>query len=195
VNFCGRAVLVLIGIVAVALLLAACGGGDDSGDTGVPAGYPYPVQAITRINDRSHLAAGVVYSDYTSDPPTSGPHLYIPAPWGISDLALPKEEPVHNMEHGGVVVWYNCNASAPAPAAAGPLGTDDCARLRADLSSVVAPAVQSGKYVLMTPYSSMDSRIALTAWGYLDKFSEFDAARVTKFIDTFECKFDPEHFC
>jgi hypothetical protein len=47
----------------------------------------------------------------------------------------------------------------------------------------------------MTPYADMDGRIALTAWGFLDTFEEFDAARVQKFIDTFECNFDPEHFC
>ncbi len=47
----------------------------------------------------------------------------------------------------------------------------------------------------MTPYTLMDSRIALTAWGYLDTFEEFDEARVRAFIETFECNFDPEGFC
>jgi hypothetical protein len=41
----------------------------------------------------------------------------------------------------------------------------------------------------------MPRRIALTAWGILDEFDEFDGARVKLFIDTFECAYDPEHFC
>ncbi|MEO8457804.1 MAG: DUF3105 domain-containing protein [Chloroflexota bacterium] len=189
----------LLLITVIGALGAACGGGGgDATMMTVPDGYPYPVQTPTLINDRSHLAQGVVYDKYTSDPPTSGPHLFVPANWGISDLALPKEQPVHNMEHGGVVIWYNCNASVPAspPAAAsGPLSTDDCATLRNSLSAIVAPAAQAGHHIVMTPYASMDSRIGLTAWGYLDKFNTFDQARVTMFINTFECKFDPEHFC
>jgi hypothetical protein len=92
------------------------------------------------------------------------------------------------MEHGGAVVWYNCNA-APR------LETDACAELRNALSRVVSGALADGKSVLMTPYTGMDSHIALTAWAYLDTFGEFDEARVRMFIDTFECNFDPEGFC
>ena len=183
----GAAALVVLVVVVVLALIN--GGGDDDGGGDVDLStYPYPVQAIEQIVDRSHFPVGQTYDDYNSNPPTSGPHAAAPAPWGVSDLAVPKETAVHNMEHAGVVVWYNCNA--------GPmLETEDCATLRNDLSEVVAPEVGSGRSVLMTPYPGMDARIALTSWGYLDTFDEFDADRVRMFIETFECNIDLEGFC
>jgi hypothetical protein len=178
-------------LVAIAGGLTLFGGGGGTGEIGssaVPDGYPYPVQAIERIADRSHFPVGQVYHTYNSDPPTSGPHAAAPAPFAISDVAIAKEMAVHNMEHAGVVVWYDCNAEPV-------LSGEDCTSLRNELGAVVQAAIASGKRVLMTPYADMDGRIALTAWGFLDTFEEFDAARVQKFIDTFECNFDPEHFC
>lgn len=181
-------IVAVAAVAVVAAVLFAGGGSDGSGSTEVPAGYAYPVQAVTRIEDRTHFPVGQAYSSYTSDPPTSGPHAAAPANWGISDVAVAREMAVHNMEHAGVVVWYNCNA---APILSG----GDCTQLRNDLGGVVQAAIGNGKRVLMTPYAGMDQRIALTAWGFLDAFDEFDAARVKDFIDTFECNYDPEHFC
>lgn len=183
----GGVALILI-IVGFGVALLSGGGGNSTDVTAVPAGYPYRVQAIERIADRSHFPVGQVYNAYNSDPPTSGPHAAAPAPFAISDAAVPKETAVHNMEHAGVVVWYNCNAEPV-------LSGEDCTSLRNQLGATVQAAIASGKRVLMTPYADMDGLIALTAWGFLDTFEEFDAARVQKFIDTFECNFDPEHFC
>ncbi len=191
----GRLALsVIAAIAALAVAAGACGGGDNSSSslpTAAPVtNYPYPVQRFDEVQPgHQHLAAGQTFDGYNSNPPTSGPHTPAPVPWGISDVAIPKEQAVHNMEHAGVVVWYNCNAG-PAPLAA-----DQCARLRSDLAGVVQPLLSAGKKVVMTPYPGMDHRIALTAWQYLDAFDEFDAQRVRTFIETFECHTDVEHFC
>jgi hypothetical protein len=173
--------------VLIVLLFADGNGGDDDPDIDLST-YPYPVEAPPLIEERGHFDLGVTYDDYTSDPPTSGPHARVPANPGISDLAIPKEQAVHNMEHGDVVVWYNCNAGQP-------LSNEECAQLRNDLSQGVQAQIAAGNDVLMTPYPAMGSRIALTSWGYLDKFDAFDAARVEMFIETFECNYDPEGFC
>ena len=95
---------------------------------------------------------------------------------------------VHNMEHGQVVVWYNCNAPQP-------LNADACNTLKQSLAAVVTEASNRGKRVVMTPYPAMDYRIALTAWQFLDGFDEFDAQRVRTFIDTFYCHTNLEGFC
>ncbi len=180
--------------LAVILLGAACSGsggdavGDGDGDALDPSGYAYPVQHIEEIEARDHFPTGQTYDSYNSNPPTSGPHADTFVPNGVSELPVAKEVAVHNMEHAGVVVWYNCNAG-PA------LDTDACAVLRNQLSQVVLQEVADGNGVMMTPYSLMHARIALTAWGYLDTFEGFDEARVRAFIDTFECNFDPEDFC
>jgi hypothetical protein len=175
-----------IAALALVVLASACGGGGTK-ELDLSS-YPYPAEQIQETESRDHFPTGQTYDDYNSNPPTSGPHADTFAPVGVSELAVAKEVAVHNMEHAGVVVWYNCSAKPL-------LDTGACATLRNQLSQVVLQEVADGNAVLMTPYALMDSRIALTAWGYLDAFEEFDEARVRAFIDTFECNFDPEHFC
>ncbi len=183
-------------IAALAVAAGACGGGGDSASslpTAAPVtNYPYPVQRFDEVQPgHQHLAAGQTFDSYNSNPPTSGPHAPAPVPWGVFDVAIAKETAVHNMEHAAVVVWYNCNAGP----ASGGLTAGQCAMLRNDLEGLVLPLLSAGRKVVMTPYPSMDHRIALTAWQYLDAFDEFDAQRVKTFIATFECHTDVEHFC
>ena len=146
--------------------------------------YPYDEQTFDD-QGRSHSPP---YEGYNSNPPTSGPHAAAVA-WGVHDNPVPKESALHNMEHGGVVVWYNCADGAQ------PLAPVDCFALRDQLAAVVRPEVDKGLYVIMTPYAEMESLIAMTAWRTLDSFDSFDGARVQAFIDSFECRFDPERAC
>jgi hypothetical protein len=187
-----RSLLFAANLSLTLLLLAACGGSDDAGDGDNGdldlSSYAYSVQTPDVLDDRSHFDPGLTYEDYTSNPPTSGPHASIWADPGIYDVAIPKEQAVHSMEHSNVIVWYNCNAEPS-------LSNDDCTTLRNALSQVVQSEIGNGKGVVMTPYLGMDSHIALTAWGYLDTFEEFDGERVRTFIETFECNYDPEDFC
>jgi Protein of unknown function (DUF3105) len=194
--------VLVIGAAALALL----GGGSRGLHTeAAPVeDYPYPVQMFppdpgSSIVDppgptpilprgRRHIAVGERYDDYNSNPPTSGPHTAPVAP-GVYDEPVAKEALVHNMEHGQVVVWYNCDGG-PAP-----LTVEDCRRLRDDLAAVVNDALDRGKQVVMTPYPNMDQRIALTAWQFLDAFDDFGAQRVRTFIDTFYCHTNLEGFC
>jgi hypothetical protein len=105
---------------------------------------------------------------YNSTPPTSGPHYGSLARWGVHSEPIPDELLVHNLEDGGVGVWYNC-----------PHG---CPDLVEQLESVVEPYHEG---VLLAPYPGMDTRIALTAWTRLDRFDGFDQERVQRFIRAF----------
>jgi hypothetical protein len=171
-----------IGVLAVVIvvIVALSGGGDDRPD------YPYTVQTF-EDQGREHLAPGQAYDFYNSNPPTSGPHAPAPAEWGIHDQPIPKEVPVHNMEHGGVIVWYDCTAGDA------PLDETACQELRDQLAAVVESSLPD-RLVLMTPQAGMESRIALTAWGNLDTLNEFDGERVDAFIQSFERRFNPEGF-
>lgn len=82
--------------------------------------------------------------------------------------AIPDEVLVHNLEHGGIGVHYNC--------------PDGCDELVDQLAGVVR---RSGK-IVMSPYPGMETRIALTAWNFLDAFDDFDEVRIKDFIDTHE---------
>ncbi len=184
-------------LAGLVLALAACGGSGGSGGnsggsvTAAPVeNYPYPLQRFDEVQPgHAHLAAGQTFDGYNSDPPTSGPHAPQAAAWGVSPVVVAKEVAVHNMEHAGVVVWYNCNG--------GPEGLSAlaCTEMRVQLERTVGDAVAAGKLVLMTPYPGMEHRIALTAWQFLDPFDEFDRQRVQTFIDTFVCHTDTEHVC
>ena len=110
-----------------------------------------------------HIPLSASHPPYNSDPPTSGPHTDALAPWGVHNDRIDKEMQLHNLEDGGVVINYSCQ---------------DCPDLVERLKVI------TGRYdrVVLAPYSGLDRRIALTAWGKIDKFDEFDEARIVKFI-------------
>ena len=122
-----------------------------------------------------HISAGQDHPPYNTVPATSGPHYtrpYAPAPWDIYDQVLPDEVLVHNLEHGGIGVSYNC--------------PDGCDELVKELGDIVSTAVSGGLKVIMAPYPGMDTRIALTAWNFIDKFDQLDKNRVQDFITAHE---------
>ena len=118
---------------------------------------------------------------YHSNPPTSGPHSGVVGAFRIYENPLRKENAMHSMEHGGVVVWYN---------------TSDQAAID-KLKSIVQGELDRGRLVVMTRYTGMEAEtIALTAWTRLDKFpvSELTEKRVKDFIEEHNKRFNPEGF-
>ncbi len=166
-------------VVVIAVLLSS--GGESRPD------YPFPVQTFEDLG-REHLALGQPYDFYNSDPPTTGPHSPTPAEWGVHDLPIAKEVLPHNLEHGGVVVLYDCSAGEA------PLDDAGCQELRDQLTAVTESNRSNGKLILMAPYSGMEHTIALTAWITLDAIDQYDEQRVQAFIDSFERRFNPEGF-
>jgi hypothetical protein len=104
---------------------------------------------------------------YNSTPPTSGPHLGQVAQWGVHSEPIPNELQVHNLEDGGVMVQYDC---------------EDCDELVNQLAGVVRRYHEA---VILAPYPDMPNRIALTAWGRIDAFDEFDEERIVSFIEAY----------
>jgi hypothetical protein len=156
---------------------------------------PGPDGVFPSADDRQHFGNGVTYpictqeqidtdqisTCYNSNPPTSGPHASSPAQFKILDNPAPKENMLHTMEHGGVVVWYN---------------TDD-PQVIDQLKSWVTEELNRKKLVSMTKYTDMEpNTIALTAWTRLDKFpvTEMTKKRVVDFIEAHSKRFNPEGF-
>jgi hypothetical protein len=73
---------------------------------------------------------------------------------------------VHNLEDGGVVVQYNC----------------ECPDLVAQLAAIVK---KYDKQVILAPYPTMKTRIALTAWTRIETMDQFDGRRIQRFIDSY----------
>ncbi len=106
------------------------------------------------------------HEPYNSDPPTSGPHLPYIAPWGVHTRPIPLPLQVHNLEDGGVLVQYNC----------------ECPELAEQLRAIVR---RYDRQVILAPYPTMKSRIALTAWTRIDAFDAFDETRIVRFIEAY----------
>ncbi|MFN2483875.1 MAG: DUF3105 domain-containing protein [Candidatus Limnocylindria bacterium] len=89
----------LIGIVLVVLFLVL-----NTGDA--PIGQVIP----TAGRDHERDGTPVPPDSYTSIPATSGPHWETPAQWGIYPgpfgAAVPESQSIHNLEHGGIAIWY-----------------------------------------------------------------------------------------
>jgi hypothetical protein len=76
---------------------------EEDADCGPVESYPDAGQ--------DHMRKGEAVS-YNSSPPTSGPHLAVPAEPAFyeADSGIEPERLVHNLEHGQIVIWYRPNA-------------------------------------------------------------------------------------
>ena len=127
---------------------------------------------------QEHLAPGQTFDSYNSDPPTSGPHAPAPVDWGIYDTPIPKETLLHNLEHGGSLILYDC--------------TGGCPDLVRQLTSSAESYMAGGRKVILAPYPGMSGTIALVAWRYLDTFDELDAERIIQFMEADPASDAPE---
>jgi uncharacterized protein DUF3105 len=127
----------------------------------------YPGRAVLTLGNQHVASVSTPHIPYNTRPPTSGPHLPYLAPWGIHDKPIPDEPQVHNLEDGGVLVQYDCR---------------DCEALVAKLKAIVTRYPEG---VALAPYPTMDSRIALTAWGRIDTFDDLDEPRIVRFIEAY----------
>ena len=163
-------------ICVVSLALLGCSS-SDNGNESASQGQRF-------VDQRSdHILPGQDHAAYNSTPATSGAHFthpHAPVAWGVHTAALPDEILVHNLEHGGIGVHYNC--------------PDGCDGLVSQLAALVKVAVDRGLKVVMSPYPGMESRFALTAWTFLDAFDAFDEPRINGFIDTHESSANAPEF-
>lgn len=110
---------------------------------------------------RAHVDGGL---DYDDPPPAGGDHDPCWAPWGVSDTELADENWVHNLEHGGVVLLYNC--------------PDGCAEQVQTLTDFVAAHPDD---TILTPYSLMDTPFAVVAWEHRLLMDCVDEAAIAAF--------------
>lgn len=135
----------------------------------LPSADPASVGTKQPIQRGVHIPTDQRVANYSSDPPSSGPHYERPSRWLILDDPLPNEIFVHNLEHGGVVVVYN------------ELEPPDVTRLRG-LVTILQRSTHPK--VLLFPYPTLkDAKIAVIAWGWLLKLPEYDPAKIRGFVE------------
>jgi hypothetical protein len=145
-------------------------------------------------NTAGHVSRDVDYTEQGM-PPAGGPHwngacgedpeaapaFCGPAPWGVYRVPWDAETLVHNMEHGGVVIWYNTTDQAVID----------------QLEELVLDKLEGEHLVVLAPFPDMEEdSIAVTTWARRDLFavSDFTQERVSEFIDVHDRRFNPEDF-
>jgi len=160
--------LVLIGFVAAAVMTQGFGL--------MSGGALTPIGRTVAIEGADHVAEGTAVT-YKSRPPTSGPHYPTwSQTYGFMDPAPPTGIWLHNLEHGAVAILYNCPEACP-----------DLEQQLKDLY----PTLPLGRNArggraraLILPYTDMDHKIAVVAWGWLLELDELDKDQITRFYES-----------
>ena len=123
-------------------LMAACGGSGSGG--GAPAGgCGADTRELLDPGSLTHLLPGAPEPTYSTDPPTSGPHLAGATVAGVQDDPLPRPVQVAVLEAGGVVIQHT-----------GDLSSGDLRRLRR----------LATRSVVVAPNPGLDDPVVATAW-------------------------------
>ena len=76
---------------------------------------------------------------------------------------------VHNLEHGYVLFWYNCDL----------LSESACSDLKSQIRTVMDEL--GGTKLIAYPWNSIDVPLVMTSWGRLQRFETFDPAQAKAF--------------
>lgn len=173
--------VLLVGVVLIALVL-------------VMGGTPDPNAGQTQPNDGgTHVQAGLTCRSaeapcgadpYSSLPATSGPHWDSPAAWGAYPTPQNESQLVHNLEHGGIVIWYDADA----------LDADQVAELTSYVEGQVASGISGRFKFILSPWSGEDfgGVVAVTAWRQLLVVETFDMDAIRAFADANYLRRAPE---
>ncbi len=131
----------------------------------IPAGY------------NAHVEIGTALT-YPSNPPAGGLHYAQDLESGFYDEAILPNYPgeavgylVHSLEHGYVIFWYNCAK----------LDESACNNLKSQIKAVMQ--AKNNVKLIAFPWESLDGTLAMTSWGQLQRFKQFDPQLATAFIE------------
>ncbi|MEP6468918.1 MAG: DUF3105 domain-containing protein [Chloroflexota bacterium] len=167
-------VLVLGAIVLGIVLLF--GGGGETNSVG------------TRMPDEgaNHVPQTQVPT-YRSVPATSGPHWSLgdgiaPLFWKVYTSPVPEPAAVHNLEHGGIVIWYQSTATP-----------EDIQKL----TQFVQQQLGTSQFkIILSPWDGKDfgHPIAVTAWDWLLYLDSADIDQIRAFQNAHPASDAPEPF-
>jgi len=142
------------------------GNGNDNDNENLPA---LGVEIAIPNEGNDHVPTNTQVS-YDANPPASGPHWsealgVAPVNPGFFELTVEEEQWIHNLEHGYVVILYDCDPCA--------------ASLLEDLQDFFDDAPPSPNFgnvkMVITPYDGLPYSITAVAWDiqlHLDAFDE-----------------------
>jgi hypothetical protein len=134
-----------------------------------------------------HTANNCDPVSYASNPPSSGTHypdwaMYqtyaAPVPWGFL---------VHNLEHGGIILVYNCPTGCPA----------EVAQAQAFIDGLAPDGACRGARmkIVMAPDPTLDVRWAASAWTWTLRADCLDTSALASFVAAYYDGPDTEAAC
>lgn len=132
---------------------------------------PAAGEAVAEM-ESPHIATDTDPGVYNSDPPTSGPHYAEEADAGFFETNIytyPAGYLVHNLEHGYVIFWYNCDL----------ISESECSTLKTEIRTVMDEL--GGTKLIAYPWRTLDVPVVLTSWTRIQKFESFDAEQAKAF--------------
>jgi hypothetical protein len=148
-------------------------------------GSAAPSVGVQQVDDGGgHIQDGAIGGPYSSVPATSGQHWGTPANWGVYTASNPaiESQTIHNLEHGGIVIWYQSTASQEDIDA---------------LTQFTDQALNSAdRKVILSPWTGEDfgSPIAVTAWNWLLYLDSADIDQIRAFQEDHPPSDAPEPF-
>jgi hypothetical protein len=115
---------------------------------------------------------------WDSNPPSSGSHYRVWAAYQAYTTPVPRNFYVHNLEHGAIVLLYNCGAAACPDVVAALQATSD-----AIPDDPLCAAAGQGVRVrtVITPDPLLDVPVAAAAWGWTYKAECADGPTLRQF--------------
>lgn len=168
---------------SLVLFVGAAHGGPPA--SGPPAGggvqatpKPGPGTVVPDQGNEHISTLDTPHPPYNSEPPTSGWHIPFIAKWGVHTQPVPLELQVHNLEDGGVVIQYSCPTPCP-----------DLVKKLDRLATRILDRTEARYHHLIVapwpPNQRLPFRLALTAWGRIDRLDAYDEARIVRFIEAY----------
>lgn len=142
----------IVALVVVVLVIVLAGGSSGASEKAVAAdmtaaGCTFKtVKAYVPAGQSTHVTSLTKKLPWNTSPPSNGQHYPLWAVWGFYTQAVNPRMVVHNEEHGGVVLWWGPQVPAST------------------VSALQAFYNEQPEGVFGTPYPSLGSKVAITAW-------------------------------
>ena len=138
---------------------------------------PLTGESVEIMTDSGHVEIGDDPGPYNSNPPSSGRHYASEYEAGFyEETSTEAQQPypegflVHNLEHGYVIFWYNCEL----------LDEDGCVDMKGQIRSAMEKA--NNFKVIAFPRKSIDVPLVMTSWGQVERFVSFNPEQAGRFI-------------
>lgn len=166
--------VLVLGAIVLGIVLLFGGGGETSVGTRMP-------------DEGANHVPQTQVPTYRSVPATSGPHWSLgdgvaPLYWKVYTGPVPEPAAVHNLEHGGIVIWYQSTATQ-----------EDIQKL----TQFVQQQLGTSQFkILLSPWDGKDfgHPIAVTAWDWLLYLDSADIDQIRAFQNAHPASDAPEPF-